>query len=304
MTRTRREFLRQSAIAGGVVVGSSLLGSRPVAASSNRLWLEAQSWWNGPVGGGEPASVPFPFRHVHFAVEIPYETAVSGIVSVPYRAATHSQIGTLKQVKWQDDKGGSDQTIVHRPNVVIGPDDVLTGTFQIDTRKELNSGWRLWRFYAVWEHDNGNQQVARPIYPVLVNNGKPLKNASSSQLKPTGWYKESGTDWGYVQAAITRSSYQPFVAKAGVWRPELKFSLNDKGGSPPVTGWSVHVDPDFHNGDSGWIVMTGSGPGTFRVPIDITRLAPGSHRLVARTIQTSGAKRHEGVGVYPFEVAA
>src|SRR3712207_1569722 len=98
---TRRTFIQGTA-ASAVALALPRLTPLTAAATPPLQWLEAQSWWNGPVGGGQPDSVAFPFRHIHFSVGIP-TTSVSGIVRVPYKAFTHGQIGFLKQVKWQDD---------------------------------------------------------------------------------------------------------------------------------------------------------------------------------------------------------
>jgi hypothetical protein len=235
-------------------------------------------------------------------VGIPTEV-VSGIVDVPFRCFTHAQIGTLKQVKWQDDKGGGDQTIILKPNVTIGPDDEYEGIFRINTSKEVNSGWRLWRFYAVWNHTNGNEHVARPRYRVKVANGKPLKDVGLNE-GPTGWYKEKGsTDWGYLNAGISFDDRMSLdKAKFGTWSPKLVVSLNKKTGSPSLGGWSVHLDPDFHHGNVGTVLAEGIGGVSKKVPLDLSSAAPGVHKLIIRGYQQSGAKRHEGVGEYSFLV--
>jgi hypothetical protein len=268
--------------------------------------MEAQNWWDGPVGGLEPDIVGFPFRHIHFAVQVPIFDTVSGTVDVPFRAFTHGNVGILTRVKWQDDQGRAEQTIVLTPHVAIGPDQVYEGVFHIDTTKELD-GIRLWRFYAVWTHLNGNVQVARPIYSVNVSNGNPVKNMPDT-IRPTGWYKELGAlgglgalDWGYTQVAMDKREF-PRGPLTSVWTPTLNCAVNSKGGSPPISRFSIHLDPDFHNGDQGTVLAQRVGAGTLTVSIDPAQLAPGPHRLVGRCEQDADGKHNEGVGVFPFEV--
>jgi hypothetical protein len=223
--------------------------------------------------------VPFPFRHVHLAVTVPWtdeDHPVSGLVRVPYRVFSHGNVGRLQLVKWQDDRGGDLQTLIDRPLSLIGPDDEFQGVLEIDCSDLANSGWRLFRFYAVWEHLNGNRQVARPICPVFVANGKPRSDEASTWWRPTAWYQEDSLDWGYAIAAIDRDSYRPLTAKQGIWRPVISLGVNEKGDSPPVTGYSVHLDPDFHAGDEGRVIEEGRGSGEQTLGIDTSRLTRGA----------------------------
>lgn len=275
------------------VVGAAMMLVSSVAEAPATYRLEAQSWWNGPVGGGEPDKVAFPFRHIHFAVSLPLRQTVSGIVEVPWTAFDHGNVGTLTQVKWQDDQGGSAQTIVQKVNFT---GEAISGVFRIDTRNERD-GLRLWRFYAYWQHPNGNLQVARPIYSVDVENGKDDVNKTAT-LRPTGWYKETTLDWGYVQASMPLNQY-PLGPITSVWKPTVKCAVN---GNVPISKGSVHLDPDFHNGDIGDVLAIRAGAGTMTPVINPDELAAGEHRLVVRCEQDRDGKHHEGVGVYPFTV--
>lgn len=153
------------------------------------------------------------------------------------------------------------------------------------------------------EHANGNTQVARPVIPVYVDNGgKASGGTNADWLRPTGWYKEdNGPDWGYVHAAIGLDDV-PTGKVSGTWKPKIKVAVNGGSKAPNISGWSVHVDPNFHDGDSGITVASGKGAFKGAIAVDTSKLSKGSHRLVIRATQDLGDRHHEAVGVIPFEV--
>jgi hypothetical protein len=286
------------------VLAIAVVSPMATMAGSRTLTIEAQDWWDGPVGKGFASSVGHPGRHTHLEVTVP-AGPVKGVYEVTWSVMHHrNSAGRLLRVKWQDDSGTTrgKTEIVKKINKPLVAGRVETGTIRIDTRNEKD-GWRLWRFYAFVEHANGNIQAARPVVPVYVDNRKGAKNVSGAEwIRPSGWYKEkSGPDWGYLRTLLWRQDL-PSAPIKGKWSPKIKIDINGVSKSPKISGWSVHVDPAFHGKDPGLKVASGKGKFKGKVTVDTSKLSRGKHRLVIRAKQDSGKRHHEAVGVFPFVV--
>ncbi len=262
-----------------------------------RVWLESQDWWDPiPVLGG--------LGHMHMGMCFPLGQTVSGVVSFDIRVVLHHNAGTLIRVKMQDDN--SNEHLVLRPNTVVG-DGSYWYRVAIDTRN-MPDGLRLFRFYADLEHPNGNTQTARPIIPLRVENGGADHNWSdrSQEVRATAWYQEASPklDWGYIGAVV--QDFDPGPHRAAFSVGAKCFVNGENGGasasSPPVTRWSVHVDPDFHAGNDGLILGQGSGELSGNISVPAGSLSPGWHRLVLRCTQVLGDRSHSAVGIYSFMV--
>ena len=255
--------------------------------------IESQDWW-APIPGLADRVTQ---GHLHLAITLP-TGPVSGVIDVPMLVTSHDNLAHLNLLKFQTDDWG--QT-VHKMDFDLANDQPFAHLMPIDTRK-LKDGWRLFRFYAQARHGNGNIQVARPILPVYVSNGNTAKNASGSdKYKPTAWYKEASPfeDWGYLQAALNRVDLPVSGAVPTNWAPYVHFSVN---GGVDVDSHEVRIDPRFHDGIPGIIVKQGGGAFKGRVPIPVSSLAVGAHRLVLISHQRLGDRHHSSVGVYPFTV--
>ena len=279
-------------------------GAGWINPTAQTVEVEAQSWWNGPIGEG-PDLVPFPFRHVHARVVLPMGRAVSGgVYRVPFRFEKHGNTGVLELLKWQDDTGDGPRTVIKKPERVI-TEDVYHDFLDIPAGNET-PGWRLWRFYAVFRHPNGNRHVARPRFAVFIGSGG-ISGAIPYAEGPTGWYDEresGGPDWGYTGWDLDRNAWSPYVKKSGIWKIAVKPNFNNKDGNAGLNpkSWSAHLDPAFHGGNAGKVIATGSGLTGKTLEIDTATLAAGEHRLVLRLVQEFNGRHHEGVGVYPFLV--
>lgn len=267
--------------------------------------VEAQSWWNGPIGGGHPDLVPFPFRHVHARVVIPMGRAVSGTHRVAFRFEKHGNTGVLELLKWQDDVGDGPRTVIKKPERVI-TEDVYHDFLDIPTGNE-KPGWRLWRFYAVFRHPNGNRHVARPRFAVFIGKDGSVSGAIPYAEGPTGWYDERGSggpDWGYAGFDVDRTAWNPFTPKTGVWSVPVRPFFSNKAGIAGLNPkeWYAHIDPSFHAGKAGIELGRVAGLTAKTLSINTGTLTKGEHRLVLRLVQEFNGRHHEGVGVYPFIV--
>lgn len=268
-----------------------------------RVFIEAQDWWDPiPELGG--------LGHIHAGACWPLGQTLTGMVHVDLRVVFHNNHGTLLRVSVED--AGPD-TLLGR--VILnytppsGEDSTLWVPLDFDSRGMLD-GQRVLRIHTVLEHANGNLEDARPVIPVIVDNGRPDKNLSSYKwINPSAWYKQieptPDVDWGYLGPQMSLATF-PTAPVSGVWSPFLKAVLNSKkGGAPAISRSEVFIDPDFHTGSEGIVVSRMSGAQNGIVPIDTVALGltNGPHRLVFVVTQDGLAgERHSAVGSYPFTV--
>jgi hypothetical protein len=201
----------------------------------------------------------------------------------------------------QDDE--STDWIKYNPNYkpASGIDSTYWHTFYFDTNK-MPDGVRFFRWYAFLTHTNGNTEVGRAGWPLNVQNGKTDKGSINPvRFQGSGWYKEAsnGTDWGYQTAFV--NSGIPTAPVKGIWRPSVTFSCN---GCSNFAGYLATIDPDFHNGSAGKIVLQGSGKWSGQLNIDTTKLTNGKHRLFLSSTskRSNPAAQHSGVLAFYFNV--
>lgn len=268
-----------------------------------RVFIESQDWWDPiPELGG--------LGHIHSGACWPLAQTLTGMVHVDLRVVFHNNHGTLLRVTVED--VGPDTQLL-RINVNYTPpsgqDSTLWVPLDFDSRGMLD-GQRLLRIHTVLEHANGNLEDARPVIPVIVDNGKRDANMSKYKwINPSAWYKEiepsPDVDWGYLGPQMSLATF-PTAPVSGVWSPRLKAVLNGKtSGAPAISRSEVFIDPDFHNGSEGIVVSRTSGALDGTLPIDTVALGltNGLHRLVFVVTQDGPAgERHSAVGSYPFTV--
>lgn len=267
-----------------------------------RVFIETQDWW-------EPIPELGGLGHIHAGACFPLGQTVSGMLHLDYRVIFHNNKGTLEKIQVED--AGVDTVVLRlRPNLT--PPDGMDSTYwfglDIDTTKFLD-GQRNLRIHTVLRHANGNEENARPIMPIDIENGKPDNDDNTTWIKPTSWYKEDDgvtlLDWSYLNANMRRDTF-PTAPVSGTWRPVLKATNNGNitPATPAIALSEAFIDPDFHHGSEGIRVLTYSGAYSAALPIDTTQLANGPHKLVFVVTQFGqNGKRHSAVGAYPFTVA-
>lgn len=300
--RTRRHPWLVAAALAGIVAGLVAPGAQaadPVGCTGYaqpRIFIEAQDWWNPiPVLGGQ--------GHVHMGMCWPVAQTIGGRITFHVRIVFHHNIGTLDMIKLQDDRS---HLLAHRFLSIRPPDGEDTTvwqTFVIDTRR-VPDGRRLFRWYARFRQPNGNIEFARAGWVLNVENGRVNVNgAPSGYFQGSGWYKEARppSNWGY-QTAIIKSGI-PRGAVRGIWRPRVSMGCN---GCRPQSFWFATIDPDFHQGNRGWIFAKGAGDFSGALAINTTRLENGPHKLVlisASRRMLPTVRQHNGVLAIPFTVA-
>ena len=265
-----------------------------------RIFLETQAWWEPiPTVGGQ--------GHVHLGMCWPHGQTVSGVVRLDMRVILHGNIGTLERFKFRDDADAdgagapdiSQYVNLASDSTAIGGEKTVWHTMYVDTRLQ-HDGLRQWRLYAYFIHRGGNEQVARAMYRVDVENGKSDRGPVYSEYGGSGWYVEAdGTDWGYQRATLDPASFLPVGGcVSGTWSPTVQLDWPD----PDATEHMVLIDPNIHAGSLGRVIRRGSGSYEGPVTIDTSTLAPGPHKLFLQTARHVGTEENGGVFVYPFSV--
>jgi len=203
----------------------------------------------------------------------------------------HDNKGTLVRVKMQDDK--SDNHLLLKPNLTPpdGGQHLFTFSVDIDTT-DMPDGLRQFRFYADILHSNGNTQTARSSWPVDVENGKSDDNVTgaAAKVRYMNWYKVADPfrDWGYTG---------PIIGWDG---DQLEVKCVNNGGLA-IDRTFVHLNPDFHAGSEGTVLLNVAGAFDGNVDIPPALLNGPADKAVVRCQQIDGDERHEGVGVYPLD---
>jgi hypothetical protein len=238
-----------------------LLLAVPVSAATPTVTLESQGWWNA-AGLVIPGAVG---AHIHVLATVPADGyPTDGLVQVPVKVTAHDQTGTITSLRVSD---GS--TVKQSWPLSLGPcsDCSWSGTVTVDF-STWPSGRREMRWTAnVPKNAEGNRQYQSTGWQVCIRSCTPSYR-SGVYLEARGWY----TGRGYQNARLT--SPLSTVVSGGT----VTVSLKPGSGGKPTTFSAVYLDPDFHHGSAGTVLLTRNGPyvGSITIPI----LAPGPHKLV------------------------
>ncbi|HEY6013001.1 MAG TPA: hypothetical protein VIU37_03315 [Candidatus Limnocylindrales bacterium] len=250
----------------------------PVGADIPRRTLETQAWWN-TAGLTIPGAVG---QHVHLRANVPVDwTPLDGVVSVHVKVTLHNQTGKATSFRVSD---GS--TVKQSWSIALGPcaDCVWEGDVNVDFSK-WSTGRREMRWTAnIPSNDEGNRQYNSTGWQVCVRSCSPTYR-SGEWIEARGWY----TGRGYQNARIT--SALSTVREGGV----VKVKLAPGSGGLATTFSAAYLDPDFHHGSAGRVLLTRSSSysGTVTIPSD---LAAGAHTLVL--LASDG--KNAGVLAVPF----
>jgi hypothetical protein len=281
-----------------------------------RVFLEAQGWWGERAADG---SVPRYGRaeHLHVAMCFPLQQPVSGYVTLAVRVAGHNlPAGSIITSTRLHDANGKVFAILRWDTVVTQPDVTQWRTVRINSAL-VPSGWREFRILTTvsrpdnaeihtssgwcWENRNGGtRQDASTCLP---------SGSSVRRTEGRGWYdcfeyKVARTqDWTYPYQGIPAGQNYP-----------IEVALRDGSGTNSlVTGYDVRLNPNFHQGEAGYLVASGTAATSSRSAIiPGSRLGSGLHKLAlltfARGTCTSGtgltpqAGEATGVLVIPIRV--
>jgi len=276
-----------------------------------RTYLVSESWWTGSqadFSGGLGGLT----EHAHTETCFPLYQVVNGTVRFDVRSVLHNLPGNHARVRIQD---GS-TTLVQADTPVCSTNDC---TFT--TTLDVNLGAQ-----ATGTHEIRIHTVARAGTPGsgtyskenLATNGWQLCVRSCTvrsttvpwpQTEGRGWYDTPSIDVkGYINARVV--SPLPLTPVSGRWCPTVRILKGGVEGADdtPVNRSFASIDPDFHAGSAGQVILDQSGTfgGSSGAPlcIETTTLANGPHRLFLRAY-SDGAFPGQlwGALVVPFRVA-
>jgi hypothetical protein len=274
----------------------------PVTCSGypqKRAFLDAQAWWMRT-----PGQNGTDFGHVHVGTCFPAAQTISGVVHFDVKLVLHDNPGTLTKLRIQIFNSGAPDPVKLVPlSYTCPPPGTCTWwvPVDIDTRVAYD-GCQEFRFQAWVREPDGNDLLATNGWRAVLANGRPASSYCNSDgrgvnyTEGRGWYTNFGYEIGRLDDPF------PWAPVSGIWSPKLKTAAGSGGIAP--THHLVCIDPDFHAGNNGIVLVDGPGSwGAARIPIDTTRLANGPHRLVLRTdAATSKGSTLSGVMAIPFTV--
>lgn len=237
-----------------------------------RVFLDSQSWWvTTPGKDGKD------FGHLHTSLCFPLHQQVKGVIPLDIRLTMHENPGRLRSLTVQvfTDSGA---TVVAKKEFKPALTCEMTCAWWVhleaDTTKVPFDGRQEWRIRPRVEEPDGKTMVGSTSYQAYLSNGRPRNDYRSYDLiQGKGWY----TGASYAIARL--DSGFPFAPVRGLWR--ITFRCESDG--PPVQGCFALIDPDFHKGDFGMVLMRSKAAYKGGLTIDTTQLTNGPHRLVIRT---------------------
>lgn len=254
-----------------------------------RTFLEVQAWWKG-------ANTPNGRAHLHAGTCFPLGQKVSGKVRFDIRVIMHNNPGRLFSLS-AGVFGGQDRYLKLDKKC----QDTCTWwfTMTVDTRSTLD-GWHEFRFKPRVRFHNGKRMMTSTGWPAFIDNG--VRSGDEARpgigaLVARGWYEGEGYQNPQLENAwdALRDSVH------GLWTPEVKLDRGAQGFRPTTV--AAYIDPDFHMGDPGMIILSRSRPYRGELEIHTRRLANGWHRLVLRVTAWHNDRQNSGIEVIYFNVA-
>jgi hypothetical protein len=215
-------------------------------------------------------------HHVHLDLCWPaYGTILDGRWDLPVRIELHEVPADAVAIHLRAQYGLSGTELYRRTTDLEVPLDehrngVRSFTLPLDLAR-VPTGSQEFRFtYAIrYTHDGEtrDQRQSTGLQACVRSCTGPDRTIPWTEAR--GWY----TDHGYAVARLR--SDPSCLVRGGTCRVELR---SGSGGLPTVES-IVTIDPRFHDGDGGRVLLRRDGAysGDITIPAD---LAPGAHRLV------------------------
>jgi len=291
----------------------ALATAHPMGCQAGEVFGDIQDWWSNPDASKDQG-------HLHVGACFPHGKTLTGKVTFRVRSVMHDNPGSLTRlaiyveapkVSGASTCGGNGALAcvsLPKPRTIATcaatggtlAADRLTctwwDTLTVDTALVAYDGWQEFRFKGYVKQTNSKEMIVSNGFHANLKNGHTVKSLYSTwdEIVARGWY----TDANYTNASLVKPPTGPV---SGIWKPTVKL---DKGsGGIAVTGYYVALDTDFHNGNPGIPIKSGSGPYRGTVTIDTTKLSNGWHRLFlkADALASSGST-NSGVLAFWFEV--
>ncbi len=265
-----------------------------------RVFIEAQDWWQPTISGTENHG------HVHVGACWPRThladgsfNRVTGNVHLDVVVKLHENPGRLDFVRVHlNDANGGNQQVFRRDIDQRCPTADCTWVVPVDFNGAASpvDGFQNIRLAAIVQHDDGTKAFGGTALQVYLANGKTVRHQSGGFGAPIprqvthGWY--SGAL--YTNAEIR--SWMPHTV-SGVWTPQVRL---DKGSSPVNVRRSfASIDPNFHAGFAGQVILDRPGPYTGPLAVDTRGLTNGQHKLFLRADAPCDGTAGQNCGTKP-----
>jgi hypothetical protein len=268
-----------------------------------RVFLESQGWWGERKTDG---TVPKhgDAEHIHVGMCFPLQQTVSGIKTFRVRVLGHNlPVGSKIDKTHLHDPGGGGFPDITWNRTVLASDNgnvELWTTVQINTAG-IPNGFREFRNQTVViRPDLAELQASSGWCWTIANgSGTPVPSGSCplapSPTMARGWYE----CFEYKIAELRNWTY-PYSGRARNTSYTFQIGARDgAGANTVVTGWEVRLDPDFHAGNKGNLIASGSGSvvgQSVTVPGSLMT-GPTTHKLVVISFANSNCT--SGGGLVP-----
>jgi hypothetical protein len=268
--------------------------------AQKRIYVGSQEWWTRTPGQDGTNQ-----GHLHAEACVPYRRRLSGRIRFDVRVVMHHNPGHVSVV--------SMKAVQPRRSTVLGTREV---SFDCSRRRTCSfwtrlvvrtgrapfNGWTQLRLKAQGRTSDGNTRSSIIRFGAYLANGKPRRDYfKTRELDASGWYSDAGYANARMLSRVRRR------AISGDWWFKTAFDLTpESGGGDRVTHRFVSVDPDFHMGDRGTVIVDASqrGDWTGWVKIDTRRFANGRHKLFLRAdARDPRGSTNSGALVIRFRVA-
>jgi hypothetical protein len=241
-----------------------------------RVYLESQAWWqpHPEFGGTEDLG------HIHLGTCWPRRTLpdgtpnrISGKLDLDIHITSHGNADAVNELSFG---------IVPLKATRLGLDLTCTGQdtcswtipITVDTTAHQADGWQEFRISAKKRFANADQMFQSTTWQLYLDNGNPVDHRTTRTIiEARGWY--TGAEY-----TTARMEGELPYSVSGTWSPRL---TTRPGSGGKAVRWSfISIDPNFHHGDEGRVLLDGPGAFNGRVDIDTTQLTDGWHRLFVR----------------------
>jgi hypothetical protein len=280
-----------------------------------RVPLKAQSWFRG-------TDDLITVRHVHSEACFPYMSTLDGELRLDVVTKLHEYPGWMlrfvRVYACADEDGCRTLEIVDlKTQTCASVDCAFVTTVTVDLAA-LTAGTYEFRLHSEVRKDavSGkpwNLATTGWLACVRSCQGVTPQAVDPPETQGRGYYRTQVD--GHIRGYFNGTFEDPlpwdpetglYETKSGTWCPNVRA---DKGaGDEPVTGHFVTVDPDFHHGSAGRVLLEGPGEYDGPVCIDTTALADGLHSLFIQSTGESASiagspEQLWGAVVIPFRTA-
>lgn len=272
------------------------LQAAAVNASAALVEIEAQDWWTQ---NGDPA----PGRHIHTTVHFPLHQVVSGTFTLPVDVALHGNPGRVGFVRIQlFDKYTK---VVNVSGWQCATDCTFHVDIPINTSGLADAKWeaRVTANIAASDATFGKRMYTTSRYHLFTENGNGGSNDKSQPVYRSpgvaGWYEGPGYTNVYCGSGIVSGAESGFdlltQTQTGVVSTACRWDGSGR--------YMATVNPNFHAGNPGKVLLSGSGATSKKITIDTTQLPAGRNNLVVLSCTKVSSGESCGVIKMPFQVS-